>query len=94
MPKSDIYKNKECHGVRITLTDRQTLDVAAMGIEIIGALHTLYPGDFQLDKTLGLIGSRKVLQALKDGGDSQSVALLWQNTLAEFLTLRAKYLLY
>ncbi|MGD1076560.1 MAG: exo-beta-N-acetylmuramidase NamZ domain-containing protein, partial [Thermodesulfovibrionales bacterium] len=94
VPKSDIYKNKACHGVRIGLTDRKTLDVAALGIEITGALHTLYPRDFQLDKTLDLIGSQRVLQALRDGRNSQSIALLWQNSLAEFMNLRAKYLLY
>jgi uncharacterized protein YbbC (DUF1343 family)/CubicO group peptidase (beta-lactamase class C family) len=94
VPKSDIYRNTVCHGVRISLTDRNTLDVAALGIEIAGALHTLYPGNFQLDKTLGLIGSQRVLQAIRDGGSSQSIALLWQDSLAEFINLRAKYLLY
>jgi uncharacterized protein YbbC (DUF1343 family)/CubicO group peptidase (beta-lactamase class C family) len=94
VPKSDIYKNKACHGVRITLADRQVLDVAAMGIEITGALYTLYPWDFQLDKTLGLIGSRRVLQAVKDGWNSQSIMLQWQSTLEQFLNLRAKYLFY
>jgi uncharacterized protein YbbC (DUF1343 family) len=94
VPKSDIYKNEVCHGVRITLADRQTLDVALMGIEIIEALYTLYPRDFQLDKTLHLIGSRRVLQAIRDGWNSQSIERQWLNTLEQFLNLRTKYLLY
>jgi uncharacterized protein YbbC (DUF1343 family) len=94
IPDSDIYKNTACHGVRMALTDRQALDVAELGIEIAGVLYTLYPGEFQLDKTLGLIGSRRILQAVRDGLNPHSIPFLWQNTLEEFLTLRAKYLLY
>ena len=94
MPGSDIYKNKICHGIKITIMDRQVVDPGVMGVEIIGALYRLYPRDFQLDKTLGLIGERNVLQAIKQGKDPQYAALLWQGPLEQFLKLRAKYLLY
>ncbi len=93
-PISDAYKNKACHGIRITLTDRQAMNVAVMGIEIVGALHKLYPQDFQLDKTLGMVGSKRVLQDFRDGLDPGSIALQWQNRLAQFLALRSRYLLY
>lgn len=94
MPGSDIYKNKICHGIKITIIDRRILDPGVMGVEIIGALYRLYPRDFQLDKTLGLIGERNVLQAIKQGKDPQYAELLWQGPLEQFLKLRAKYLLY
>jgi len=94
VPKSDLYQNKRCHGVRVTLFDRQILDAAVMGIQIIEALYRLNPRDFQLDKTLDLVGSRRVLQAVKAGWDSQSIVHLWLNTLEQFLNLRVKYLLY
>lgn len=94
VPVSDIYKNKRCHGVRITLTDRLKLDPAAMGIEMVGALYRLYPHDFQLDNTLGLVGARSVLKAIKEGKAPQEVASLWQGPLEDFMKLRAKYLLY
>ncbi len=94
IPDNDIYKNKICHGMKIMLIDRRVLDPAVMGVEIVGALYRLYPRDFQLDNTLGLIGARNVLQAIKQGKDPQSVALLWQSPLEQFLKLRAKYLLY
>jgi uncharacterized protein YbbC (DUF1343 family) len=94
VPKSTPYKNKVCHGVRITLTDRMGLDVGTMGIEIVAALHKLYPDDFQLHKTLGLIGSRSVLRAIREGRDPRSIALQWQDSLDEFRGLRSKYLIY
>ena len=93
-PTSDAYKNKTCQGVRITLTNRQALNVAVMGIEIVGALHKLYPDEFQHDKTLGMLGSNRVLQDIRDGVDPGSIALQWQNRLAQFLALRSRYLLY
>ncbi|MCL4492298.1 MAG: DUF1343 domain-containing protein [Nitrospirae bacterium] len=93
-PGGYIYKNRVCHGVRIILDDRRELDSTVLGIEIVSALYRLFPRDFQLDKTLGLIGARTVLQAIKDGQDPASVVLLWQSPLEQFLKLRAKYLLY
>jgi len=93
-PAGSIFKNDLCHGVKIILTDRQTLDSAALGIEIISALYKLYPKDFRLDKTLGLIGSRNVLQEIRDGLDPKIIGLNWQGPLAQFLKLRSKYLLY
>ena len=93
-PNSSRFKNQLCHGVQIVLLDRQVLDSPALGIEIASALYGLYPKDFQLDKTLGLIGSRKVLQAVKDGQDPTSIVRDWQGPLEQFCKLRSKYLLY
>jgi hypothetical protein len=65
-----------------------------MGLEIAGALCTLYPKIFLLDKTLYSIGSQEVINALKNRKDPQWILLQWQAPLEEFLDLRSKYLLY
>jgi uncharacterized protein YbbC (DUF1343 family) len=78
----------------MVLLDRQILDSPALGVEIASALHHLYPREFQLDKTMGLIGSREVLQAIKDGQDPISIVQNWQGPLEKFYKLRSKYLLY
>ena len=93
-PDGSRHANQVCHGVRVILTDRQALDSALLGIEIISALLRLYPQDFEIDKTLSLIGSRSVLQALKEGRDPKEIPSLWQASLAQFHLLRSKYLLY
>jgi uncharacterized protein YbbC (DUF1343 family) len=93
-PKSSRFKNQLCQGVQIVLLNRQMLDSPALGIEITSALYRLYPKDFQIDKTLGLIGSRKVLQAIKAGQDPATIAQDWQGLLEQFCMLRSKYLLY
>ncbi len=93
-PSSSRFKNQVCYGIRIVLLNRQALDSPVLGIEIASALHRLYPMDFEIDKTLGLIGSREVLQAIRDGQDPTSIAQNWQGRLDDFCKLRSKYLLY
>jgi uncharacterized protein YbbC (DUF1343 family)/CubicO group peptidase (beta-lactamase class C family) len=94
IPRSSRFKNEVCHGVQIVLTDRQTLDSAALGVEIISALYQLYPQDFQIDKTLPLVGAQWVLQAIKDGKAPNFIVRNWEESLDQFLRLRSKYLLY
>ncbi len=93
-PQSSRFKNQLCHGVQIVLLNRQILDAPALGIEIASALYRLYPKHFQIDKTLGMIGSRKVLKAIKAGEDPAAIVQDWQEPLEQFCTLRSKYLLY
>lgn len=93
-PTSNPFKNTICHGVKIILVDRRVLDPTILGIEIAVALYRLFPKDFQLDKTLDLIGSRRILQSIRDGEDPNSIALQWQDALKQFHKLRAKYLMY
>lgn len=93
-PTGDRYANRPCHGVQIVLVDRQALDTPALGVEIASALYHLYPQDFRLGNTLGMIGARWVLRAIKVGQDPRSIVQNWQSALAEFRSLRAKYLLY
>jgi len=93
-PNSSCFKNQLCRGVQIVLLDRQALDSPALGIEIASALYRLYRRSFQIDKALGLIGSREVLQAIRDGQDPTSIVQNWQGPLELFCRLRSKYLLY
>jgi uncharacterized protein YbbC (DUF1343 family) len=93
-PRESRYKEQRCDGIRIVLTDRRNLDTSLLGIEIASALHRLYPGKFQLRKTLGMVGARSVLQAVTDGQDPRMVVSGWQGPLEEFIRLREGHLLY
>jgi uncharacterized protein YbbC (DUF1343 family) len=94
IPKSSCFKNRLCEGVQIVLVDRQALDSPALGVEIASALYRLYPREFQLYKTSGLIGSREVLRAIQEGQDPNAIVQKWQGPLEQFCKLRSKYLLY
>lgn len=93
-PASSRFKGEVCHGVSLILKDRDRLDAVRLGIEILCALQRLYPGRFEIDKALGLVGSRAVLQAIKDAQDPEAIAASWQPPLDEFLKRREPYLLY
>ena len=93
-PDSSRFKGQACRGVRMILKGRERLDAVGLGIEILCALQRLYPGRFEIDKALGLVGSRAALQAIKDGQDPEAIAASWRPQLDEFLRLRAGYLLY
>ena len=93
-PMADRFRGQTCHGVRITLIDRQALDAPALGVELASALHRLYPQRFRLGDTLGLVGSRQVLAAISTDTDPRTIVAGWQDAVAAFEKQRARYLLY
>ncbi len=93
-PLESPYAKQRCDGVRVVLSNREALDAPALGIEITSALHKFYPKKFQLGDTLGMIGARSVLNAIREGEDPRAIVSQWQDPLAEFKQMRAKYLLY
>ena len=94
-PRENRFSGKVCHGVQIILLDRQALDSPELGVELATALYKLFPVDFQLDKTLALVGSRSVLQSIRMGRDPRRLAYDWQqNGLEHFRRTRERYLLY
>jgi uncharacterized protein YbbC (DUF1343 family) len=93
-PNSSRFKGEVCQGVRLILKDRDRLDAVGLGIEILCALHRLHPGRFEIDRALGLVGSRAALQAIKEGLDPHAIVSSWQPQLDEFRERRKPYLLY
>ncbi len=94
VPTTSRHRHRRCQGVRLRLVDRNAIDTPALGIELLAALHRLYPGEFQLDPTLGMIGAPEVLKSIKNGVDPQDIRRQWQPRLDAFNRLRSKYLLY
>ncbi|MGH9470404.1 MAG: exo-beta-N-acetylmuramidase NamZ domain-containing protein [Terriglobia bacterium] len=93
-PQAAKFKSEVCHGIDIQLLNRRALDSPELGIEIASALYKLFPGQFQLDKNLRLIGSREAIGEIKAGRDPRAIALKWESGLYPFRVIRRKYLLY
>jgi uncharacterized protein YbbC (DUF1343 family) len=93
-PREWVYPGQVCNGVRFTLTDRDRLDTPLLGLELMAALWRLHRDRFQIDRTLGLIGSRASLDAVKSGSDPKDIARSWQPGIDDFVQKRKKYLLY
>jgi uncharacterized protein YbbC (DUF1343 family)/CubicO group peptidase (beta-lactamase class C family) len=94
IPQANPFRGQRCQGVRLCLVDRGALNTPVLGVELAAALYHLYPGKFQIDRTVRMIGSRQVLQAIKNGDDPRDIQRQWQAGLNKFRRLRAKYLLY
>jgi uncharacterized protein YbbC (DUF1343 family) len=93
-PSSSHLTGTEIQGVRIEVTNRESLDSARLGLEIAAALLKLYPGHISLDANRNLIGNEETLRALKNGEDPRVIRQQQQDALQTFLALREKYLLY
>ena len=84
---------KTIPGVTFTVTDRNALDAPELGIELISALHHLYP-EFTLSKADHLIANVDTMRALANQEDPRKIAEGWATDLAAFDQRRQVYLLY
>jgi hypothetical protein len=65
-----------------------------MGLEILNVQHRMYPAQFQVEKTLRLVGSRSTLDAIERGEDPRAIAGAWKAKLDAFVGARRAFLLY
>jgi uncharacterized protein YbbC (DUF1343 family) len=93
-PAASPYPRQRCEGVRLRVEDRAALNSPALGVELAAALYRLYPGQFKFGGTLGMVGSREVIQAIQRGVDPRNIQRQWLARLDTFNRVRAKYLLY
>ena len=99
MPVAEDANHYPFHGqsieaVKLALTDRNALDSPELGIEILSALHHLYPTQFHLEGAMTLVANQATMDALARGDEPRNIAASWQASLDTFKTARAKYLLY
>jgi len=88
------YAGQLCHGIRVLVTDRNTLDAPELGIEIASALRHFFPEKFQLQKMQTLLENQAVLDDLLADQYPQRIAESWHPALAAFELQREKALLY
>lgn len=93
-PTADVYAQKKCGGVNILVTDRNALDAPQLGIEIASALHTLYPGYFDMKNLDHLMVNDAAFEAIRAGQDPRRVWMDWVDQIERFKPIRTKYLLY
>jgi uncharacterized protein YbbC (DUF1343 family) len=93
-PNDGLYKGEACAGVRIEITDGAAFDSMRTGLEIADSLHRLYPERFEVTKLMDLLASQSTLNGLIAYQPPAAIIGSWADDLAQFRTLRAKYLLY
>jgi uncharacterized protein YbbC (DUF1343 family)/CubicO group peptidase (beta-lactamase class C family) len=93
-PSSSEYAGQRCGGVNLVITDRNELDAPELGLEMVSALLTLYPHDYKTEGLDRLMVNQVTMDALGLGEDPRRIAEGWRTGIAEFETVRGKYLLY
>lgn len=93
-PATDLYQGQICEGARMEVTDRAAFDPMPAGVEIAAALRQLYPANFDPQKMMFLLGSETTVDQLEHGDAPKMIVARWKESLAPFMAMRAKYLLY
>jgi uncharacterized protein YbbC (DUF1343 family) len=93
-PKASVFKDQECGGVNLVLTDRAQFRPLTAGLEIASALRRLYPAEWKVEDYARLLVNRETLERLKRGDAPEEIVASWTNSLNEFRRARSRALLY
>ena len=94
IPVNGLYAGRRCGGVGIRIGDRAVVRAITAGLEIALLLQKMYPSDFEVSKTIFLLGNATTVQKLKDGVPASEIVASWQPALAEYDKTRRRYFLY
>lgn len=93
-PNTSVFKNEDCGGVNVVITDRSQFKSVATGIEIAVALHVLYPSDWKVDSYSRLLVNADALENLKTGASAEELTQSWSGKLSDFQRARGRVLIY
>jgi uncharacterized protein YbbC (DUF1343 family)/CubicO group peptidase (beta-lactamase class C family) len=93
-PNASVFKDKECGGLNIIVTDRSSFSPLRTGLEIAVALRSLYPNDWKVEDYGRLLVNADTLERVKRAEDPQDIIKSWTTSLEQFRRLRKKFLLY
>ncbi len=93
--KGHKFEGERCHGVRVTLTDRDVFDPILIGLHFIQTVYRHHPEDYRReDRFATLIGDPAVWEELTLGGISpEAIIERWQPELENFRQIREKSLI-
>jgi len=95
-PVSSKYKGQKCKGVKIIITNRDSLESYWSGVLIINEIYRMYPDAFRwraqhFDR---LCGTSVIREAITTQSSLEKLREKWQVGLKNFLRIRDKYLMY
>jgi uncharacterized protein YbbC (DUF1343 family) len=95
-PASSKYQGRECHGVRILVSDRDRLEPYFSGVRIVNEICRMYPDQFEWKASHfnRLCGTSKIRNAITSNSSLDVLQNKWRKELESFLKIRAEYLIY
>jgi uncharacterized protein YbbC (DUF1343 family)/CubicO group peptidase (beta-lactamase class C family) len=93
-PSTSRFEGVPLEGVQISVLDRDALQPARVGLEMIAALRTLYPGHLDVAEIAKWIGNEETMRGLNNGRNPASIWAAWEAEITRFQETRQRYLLY
>jgi uncharacterized protein YbbC (DUF1343 family) len=93
-PTCSTFKEKECGGAAILVTDRDKLRPVDVGMVIALILCRLYPNDYALEKIGPLLRHPETFEAIKAGRSLLEIKRIWRADLQQFTKRREAFLIY
>ena len=93
-PNASVFKDQDCEGVNIIITDRGRFNSVRTGLEMAAALRKLYPNNWEVDKYARLLVNGEFLEMIKRGDSPEQLEKAAADQAAAFEKRRALYLLY
>jgi uncharacterized protein YbbC (DUF1343 family)/CubicO group peptidase (beta-lactamase class C family) len=94
MPTADVYARTSCGGVRIVVTDRETIRPVTVGLSLARALRERYRDQFRPEGVQNLLVNRSTMWAFLRGEPMPQVMAWSEMARASYLNRRASYLIY
>jgi uncharacterized protein YbbC (DUF1343 family) len=96
VPTASKHEGRECHGVRLVVTDRSTLEPFWMGVCIVNELHRWFPDAFEwrsahFDR---LCGTDTIRRAITTQSPLEPLRDAWRTQCVSYDKIRGEYLLY
>ena len=93
-PAASVFKGKECGGVQILVTNRDSCSALDLGIVLATTLQRLYPNDFGIERLPRLLVHTPTLEAIRAGKSLEEIKALWAPDRERFRERRERFLLY
>jgi uncharacterized protein YbbC (DUF1343 family)/CubicO group peptidase (beta-lactamase class C family) len=93
-PTASTFKDKECGGVYLVVTDRNRLNSVDVGIELARILFKKYPNDFAIQKMHPLVLENATIEDIKANKPLSEIKRRWAHDLLTFKMRREPFLMY
>jgi len=94
-PTDGKYAGVPLQGVRFQVRDRRQYDPTKLAVVLLAAIRAAHPQQFQFRaESFDRLAAGPELRAAVEAGRSREIWEAWEQDLARFRVLRAKYLIY
>ena len=95
MAPNPKYLDQVCSGLHMKLTNRDIFRSVSFGVQVLCAVHRLYPDKLTFRKGFDLLaGTETLREQIQNDVPPKKIVAGWSRKLSEFKITREKYLLY